>query len=51
LPETRQPGIRSLSRLIDRRNVLFPQPLGPIIATTPRRGIFIETFLMASCLP
>jgi hypothetical protein len=40
-----------LSRLIARRNVLLPHPLGPIIATTRFRGIVIETRLMASKSP
>jgi hypothetical protein len=31
-------GIRSLSRLIERRKVDFPQPDGPIIAVTARAG-------------
>ena len=31
-PSTRAPGIRSFSRLRQRRNVVFPQPDGPIRA-------------------
>src|SRR5438034_7457868 len=30
-------GMRSLSRLIERRNVVFPHPEGPISAVTARR--------------
>ena len=48
LPVTRQPGMRSFRRLIERRNVLLPQPLGPIIATTWLRGMPSETDLIAS---
>ncbi len=50
-PVTRQPGMRSLRRLIERRNVLLPHPLGPMNATTLFCGIVTETFLIASFLP
>ena len=33
-PSWRTPGIRSLSRLIERRNVDLPQPDGPMMAVT-----------------
>ena len=38
-PERRVAGMRSLSRLIERKNVVFPHPDGPISAVTARRGI------------
>jgi hypothetical protein len=47
----RQPGIRSFRRLIERRKVLLPQPLGPMKATTEFFGTLKETFLIASNWP
>ena len=38
-PSWRTPGIRSLSRLIDRRKVDLPQPDGPMMAVTAFRSI------------
>jgi hypothetical protein len=38
-PERRAPGMSSLSRLIDRRKVDFPQPDGPMRAVTARGAI------------
>ena len=38
-PWCRVPGIRSLSRLIERRKVDFPHPDGPMIAVTAFRSI------------
>ena len=38
-PSWRTPGIRSLSRLIERRNVDLPQPDGPMIAVTDLRSM------------
>ena len=35
-PVTLQPGMRSFMRLMQRRNVDFPQPEGPINAVTER---------------
>ena len=37
-PSWRMPGISSFRRLIERRNVDFPQPDGPISAVTARGG-------------
>jgi len=34
--------MRSFIRFIDRRNVDFPQPEGPMSAVTPRSGILIS---------
>src|SRR5688572_29899601 len=39
LPECRAPGIVSFIRLIERRNVDFPQPDGPISAVIERGDI------------
>ena len=38
-PECRVCGISSFNRFTERRNVLLPQPEGPISAVTARRGI------------
>ena len=38
-PACRAPGVRSWSRLIDRRNVVFPQPDGPMSAVMALRRI------------
>jgi hypothetical protein len=42
-PACRVPGINSLSRFTDRRNVVLPHPDGPISAVTARRGISSAT--------
>ena len=42
-PSTYAPRITSCIRFIDRRNVDFPQPDGPISAVTERGLIVIET--------
>ena len=43
--------MRSLSLLIDLRNVDLPQPDGPISAVTDRGGTFIEMLLSACFFP
>src|SRR6266550_6660457 len=50
-PSWRTPGIRSLSLLIDLRNVDLPQPDGPMRAVTDRGGTAIEMFLSACFFP
>ena len=42
-PSTHAPGVSSCIRLIDRRNVVFPQPDEPISAVTLLGAIVIET--------
>ena len=46
-PSTRAASIRSFIRLIERRNVDFPHPEGPIIAVTCFAGISSETLSSA----
>ena len=43
--------MRSLSLLIDLRNVDLPQPDGPMSAVTERGGTFIEMLLSACFFP
>src|ERR1700694_4824206 len=50
-PSCRIPGIKSLRRLIDRRNVDFPHPEGPINAVTARGGTAMLMFLSAFFFP
>src|SRR5689334_13358318 len=45
------PGIRSFRRLIDLRNVDFPQPDGPISAVTERGGTASEMLCSACFFP
>ena len=40
-----------MRRLIERRKVLFPHPLGPMNATTLFCGIVSDTRLIASFFP
>ena len=42
-PEVVQPSTRSFMRFMQRKKVLFPQPLGPIIAVTFPRLSPIDT--------
>ena len=42
-PSTRQPGMVSFIRLIERRKVDLPQPEGPISAVTDFSGMSSET--------
>src|SRR6267378_583288 len=42
-PAWRVRGIRSFNRFTERRNVLLPQPDGPIRAVTARRGTVTVT--------
>ncbi len=51
LPVTRQLGIVSFMRLMQRRNVDLPQPDGPMKDITPRSGTFTETFFSACLSP
>src|SRR4030095_3597961 len=50
-PVCRTPGISALSRLMDRRNVDFPQPDGPMRAVTARGGIVTDTSYNACFAP
>ena len=50
-PEVVQPSTRSFMRFMQRRNVLFPQPLGPIMAVTFPRRRPIDTPFTARNLP
>jgi hypothetical protein len=43
--------MRSLSRLIERRNVDLPHPDGPMSAVTARGGMDIVMFLSACFFP
>ena len=51
LPSTRAPGMTSCMRLIDRRNVDFPQPDGPIRAVMLRGSMETLTPCTARKLP
>src|SRR5690348_13590262 len=48
-PTWRVPSIRSFMRLRQRRNVVLPQPDGPIRAVTARSGIAME-MSQSACL-
>src|SRR5256885_2039190 len=50
-PSCRIPGIRSLSRLMDRRNVDLPHPEGPMRAVTERGGTDSEIVWSACFFP
>src|ERR1035438_9875400 len=50
-PSMRASGLSSCIRLMARRKVDFPQPLGPMMAVTALAVMSIETFLTAALLP
>src|ERR1041384_6687671 len=50
-PSTRAAGTRSCMRFSARKNVDFPQPLGPMIAVMERAGTSIATFLSTCVSP
>src|SRR6476661_7272276 len=50
-PSCLMPGIRSLSRLIERRKVDLPQPEGPMSAVTERGGTASEILWSACFFP
>ena len=51
LPVTRQTGMVSFMRLMQRRNVDLPHPDGPMKLITPRSGISTDTSLSACFSP
>ncbi len=51
LPSTRAPGMMSFMRLSVRRNVLLPQPDGPMKAVTRLAWIFSEMASSARFCP
>src|SRR5882672_11489387 len=50
-PSCRAPGVRSCRRLMDRRNVVFPQPDGPMSAVMALGGMAHETSCRACVGP
>src|ERR1039458_7923430 len=50
-PSMRASGLSSCIRLMARRKVDLPQPLGPMMAVTARAAMSSETFLTAAFLP
>src|ERR1019366_6920397 len=50
-PSMRASGLSSCIRLMARRKVDLPQPLGPMMAVTARAAMSNETFLTAAFLP
>src|SRR5882724_745386 len=50
-PSMRASGFNSCIRLMARRKVDLPQPLGPMMAVTARAAMSSETFLTAAFLP
>jgi len=51
LPVTRQIGIVSFIRLMQRRNVDLPQPEGPMKDITERSGMSTDTLFRACFAP